>query len=315
MTQDHETPEVSGIERAIGELTAASSRLSEAHARVEFAQQGVDQAGNTVLQQLRQLRDQSNQSEAPTVTAVVRHLYWHQRHLASRAIAEAAGFGEGNRGVHGMLAAIGPRLSGVHCANCGAELLQTSRSWAPGSPPLCPTCKVERDQEQNRLSRLGWLRAKAVGSSLVTAAVWEWRAVTTLILAYPPVSEGIARGSEDDRQLGTWRHWEMAESLHNALTQLGLGDHEAFGVPATVARDLVSTGFKSVGWDAARTRSLLDPITQETAHAILTRVKQRLDDAVAAATKRAERDFLDGSEAEPDDVWPWTGYALYWPRW
>lgn len=311
MSSNDQAQDGTAIESAIDELTKASARLSEAQTRVSSAQGEVRQVSDAVLGQLRRLRRESNHEIGADLLNVVRHLYWHQTSIQSRDIAEAAGFGVGSKGIHGMLAAIGPIMSGILCTGCGAELVCTSRSWVPGSPPRCPTCVSEENEERNRRSRLLSKRARAIGSALVTERVRDWRAITTLILAYPPAANGVIRGSQDDHQLGVWSNWEKAQTLHNALLQLGAGDDESFGVPAAVARDLVATGFQSAGWDSERTRQLLDPITAEAAHAILTRAKRDLDTAVEAAVAQARERYRDGSEAEPAAVWPWDNDSLY----
>lgn len=89
------------------------------------------------------------------------------------------------------IAAIGPEPSGIFCADCGTELLRTSRSWKPPArygPPLCPHClSLERDA-RSRKWRVESLRSRIVAEARVQARAMEWRAAAELVLAFPPLS-------------------------------------------------------------------------------------------------------------------------------
>ncbi|MFE3906106.1 hypothetical protein ACFXPY_39120 [Streptomyces sp. NPDC059153] len=54
------------------------------------------------------------------------------------------------------------------------------------------------------------LRARIVAETRVQARATDWRAAAEPVLAYPPLSQKVMRGSATDRQEGVWRGWENA---------------------------------------------------------------------------------------------------------
>ncbi|WP_326674835.1 hypothetical protein [Streptomyces sp. NBC_01237] len=189
------------IERSVRDLTGAEAVPAEAEQRRDHTRQ-------SVLEQVERLRDEVDAVHAPELIGVLRHLYWQQPGIHGRPLAEAAGLH-----LHEMLAAIGPAPSGIQCADCGTELLRTSRSWKPPArygPPLCPDClSLERDA-RSRTWRVASLRSRIVAEAQVQARAMDWRAPAELVLAFPPLSQGASRGSTADQQEGVWRGWENA---------------------------------------------------------------------------------------------------------
>ncbi|WP_241777897.1 hypothetical protein [Streptomyces sp. CT34] len=281
------------VEHSVREFTDAEGALAEAEQRLDLAQQDV-------LEQVRQLREEMEAVHAPPLIGLLRHLYWQQPGIHSRALAEAAGLT-----LNDMLTAIGPCPSGIFCAACGTELLRTSRSWSPPGrfgPPLCPQCAAQAQQDTSRRWNLQQLRARIVAEATVPASARDWQAATTLVLAYPPLSPRVARGSSADQQTGIWRGWENARALRDRLVRMAVNADEIVDIPATHAKLLISTAFVVADWDSARTQDILDPITHEPVLALLTRLNIALRDTTQAAEQRAAAAYPEGYEPSAEEV-------------
>ncbi len=146
------------------------------------------------------------------------------------------------------------------------------------------------------------LRARYIGAAPVSAPAGDWRAAATLVLAYPPLSQEVEPGSEEDRKEGVWIGWENARRIRDQLVSTAVSDDDLFQVPAAYARLLIDTAFRMAGWDTARTRDLLDPITSESAHGLLTRLNHTLKTVVDAALQRVSAIYPDSYEMGESDT-------------
>ncbi|MER6231568.1 hypothetical protein ABT169_20810 [Streptomyces sp. NPDC001616] len=289
------------IERSVRDFTSAEAALAEAEQRRDHTRQ-------TVLEQVERLHAEVDAVHAPELIGVLRHLYWQQPGIHGRPLAEAAGLN-----LHDMLAAIGPAPSGILCAGCGTELLRTSRSWKPPArygPPLCPDCiSQERDAQWRQLG-VERLRARIVAETLVQSRAMDWRAAAELVLAFPPLSQGVGRGTVADQHDGVWRGWENARVIRNRLIASAADGDDTVGVAVEEAQLLVQTALRVADWDTARTRDIVDPITHEPALALLTRLKREVRATAQAARERADAAYPAGyelSEDEESEAWPGTG--------
>ncbi|MEW2373400.1 hypothetical protein AB0940_29110 [Streptomyces sp. NPDC006656] len=289
------------IERSVRDFTEAEAALAEAEQRRDHTRQAV-------LEQVERLHAEVDAVHAPELIGVLRHLYWQQPGVHGRPLAEAAGLH-----IHDMLAAIGPAPSGIRCADCGTELLRTSRSWKPPArygPPLCPDCMSRERDARSRQWRVESLRARIVAEALVQARAMDWRAAAELVLAFPPLSQGVARGSTADQQDGIWRGWENARVIRNRLITAASDGDDTVGVAVEEAQLLVETALRVADWDTARTRDIVDPITHEPALALLTRLKRKVRTTAQAARERADAAYPEGyelSEDEESEAWHGTG--------
>ncbi|ALO96673.1 hypothetical protein SHL15_5609 [Streptomyces hygroscopicus subsp. limoneus] len=299
MSKDSPHDLLAQVEQSVREFTSAEGALAETKRRLDIAQQDV-------LEQVRRLRDTVEAVHAPLLIGLLRHLYWQQPGIHSRALAEAAGLT-----LNDMLAAIGPCPSGIFCAACGAELLRTSRSWSPtrrSNVPLCEQCAAQKQQDSSRQWHVQQLRARIVAEAAVRASARDWHAATELVLAYPPLSPKAARGSSLDQQAGIWRGWENARALRDRLVDMAVTADAIVDVPAAHAKLLISTALVVSDWDSARTRDILDPITHEPALALLTRLNISLRDTTQAAEQRAAAAYPDGYEPGAEEVEAlWSG--------
>ncbi|MFI0990599.1 hypothetical protein [Streptomyces exfoliatus] len=289
------------IERSVRDFTAAEAALAEAEQRRDHTRQ-------SVLEQVERLHAEVDAVHAPELIGVLRHLYWQQPGIHGRPLAEAAGLH-----LHDMLAAIGPAPSGILCADCGTELQRTSRSWKPPArygPPLCPDClSLERDA-RSRTSRVESLRSRIVAEARVQAPAMYWRAAAELVLAFPPLSQGVTRGSTADQQEGVWRGWENARVIRNRLIAAAADGDDTVGVAVDEAQLLVNTALRVADWDTAHTRDIVDLITHEPALALLTRLKREVRATAQAARERADAAYPEGyelSEDEESEAWRGTG--------
>ncbi len=289
------------IERSVRDFTGAEAVLAEAEQRRDHTRQ-------SVLEQVERLRDEVDAVHAPELIGVLRHLYWQQPGIHGRPLAEAAGLH-----LHEMLAAIGTAPSGILCADCGTELLRTSRSWKPPArygPPLCPHClSLERDA-RSRTWQVASLRSRIVAEARVQARAMDWRAAAELVLAFPPLSQGVSRGSTADQQEGVWRGWENARVIRNRLIASATAGGDTVGVAVDEAQLLVDTALRVADWDTARTRDIVDPITHEPALALLTRLRREVRATAQAARERADAAYPEGyelSEDEEYEAWRGTG--------
>ncbi|MEU2072304.1 hypothetical protein [Streptomyces anulatus] len=212
-----------------------------------------------------------------------------------------------------MLAAIGPAPSGILCADCGTELLRTSRSWKPPArygPPLCPDgLSLERDA-RSRTWRVASLRSRIVAQAGVQARAMDWRAAAELVLAFPPLSQGVCRGSTADQQEGVWRGWENARVIRNRLIASAAAGGDNVRVTVDEAQLLVDTALRVADWDTARTRDIVNPITHEPALALLTRLRREVRATAEAARERADAAYPEGyelSEDEESEAWRGIG--------
>ncbi|TXS46999.1 hypothetical protein [Streptomyces sp. t39] len=289
------------IERSVRDFTGAEAALAE-------AEQRRDRTRQAVLEQVERLRAEVNAHHAPKLIGVLRHLYWQQPGIHGRPLAEAAGLN-----LHDMLAAIGPAPSGILCADCGTELLRTSRSWKPPArygPPLCPDCVSQERDAQWRQYGVERLRARIVAEALVQARAVDWRAAAELVLAFPPLSQEVGRGTVADQQDGVWRGWENARVIRNRLIAAAADGDDTMGVAVEEAQLLVDTALRVADWDTARTRDIVDPITLEPALALLTRLKREVRITVEAARQRADAAYPEGYELSKDEeseAWRSTG--------
>ncbi|MFH7599278.1 hypothetical protein WDV06_29895 [Streptomyces racemochromogenes] len=289
------------IERSVRDFTGAEAALAEAEQRREHTRQAV-------LEQVKRLHAEVDAVHAPELVGVLRHLYWQQPGIHGRPLAEAAGLH-----LNDMLAAIGPAPSGILCAHCGTELLRTSRSWKPSArygPPLCPDClSLERDA-RSRTWRVESLRSRIVAETRVQARAMDWRAAAELVLAFPPLSQKVGRGSAADQKEGVWRGWENARVIRNRLIATAADGDDIVGVAVGEAQLLVETAFRVADWDAARTRDIVDPITHEPALALLTRLQREVRATAQAARESADAAYPEGyelSEDEESEAWRGTG--------
>ncbi|MFI6372393.1 hypothetical protein [Streptomyces sp. NPDC050546] len=284
---------MSNVERSVRDFTDAEVALTEAQQRFDLMRQNV-------LDRVECLRDAVEAVHAPELIEVLRHLYWQQPGIHGRALAEAAGLT-----LNDMLAAIGPTPSGTFCTNCGSELLRTSRSWKPSGRQgrlLCPDCAAHEQHDRSRQWSADLLRARFISEAAVEAPLRDWRAAAELVLAYPPLSQHIERGSTADHQEGIWRGWENARVIRNRLIRAAAADDDVVTVPARLAQQLVSTALKVADWDSARTRDIVDPITHEPALALLTRLNRATHDTVQDARHRAAAMYPEGYEPSPDEL-------------
>ncbi|MER5747090.1 hypothetical protein ABT097_27950 [Streptomyces sp. NPDC002225] len=289
------------IERSVRDFTGAEAALAEAEQRRDHTRQAV-------LEQVERLHAEVDAVHAPELIGVLRHLYWQQPGIHGRPLAEAAGLN-----LHDMLAAIGPAPSGILCADCGTELLRTSRSWKPPArygPPLCPDCISQERDAQWRQYGVERLRTRIVAEALVQARAMDWRAAAELVLAFPPLSQGVGRGTAADQQDGVWRGWENARVIRNSLIAAAADGDDTVGVAVEEAQLLVETALQVADWDTARTRDIVDPITHEPALALLTRLKREVRATAQAARERADAAYPEGyelSEVEESEAWRGTG--------
>lgn len=289
------------IERSVRDFTGAEAALAEAEQRRDHTRQAV-------LEQVERLHDEVNAVHAPELIGVLRHLYWQQPGIHGRPLAEAAGLH-----LNDMLATIGPAPSGILCADCGTELLRTSRSWKPPArygPPLCPDClSLERDA-RSRKWRVESLRSRIVAETRVQARAMDWCAAAELVLAFPPLSQGVSRGSTADQQEGIWRGWENARIIRNRLIAAAAVGDDTVGVAVDEAQLLVETALRVADWDTARTRDIVDPITHEPALALLTRLNREVRATAQAARERADAAYPEGYELSEDEEFEaWRGTA------
>lgn len=289
------------IEQSVRDFTGAEAVLAE-------AEQRRDRTRQAVLEQVERLHAEVDAVHAPELIGVLRHLYWQQPGIHGRPLAEAAGLQ-----LHDMLGAIGPAPSGIFCADCGTELLRTSRSWKPPArygPPLCPHClSLERDA-RSRKWRVESLRSRIVAEARVQARAMDWRAAAELVLAFPPLSQRVSRGSATDQQEGVWRGWENARVIRNRLIASAAASDDTVGVAVDEAQLLVETALRVADWDTARTRDIVDPITHEPALALLTRLNREVRATAQAARERADAAYPDGYEPTEDEesaAWRGTG--------
>ncbi|MFB7941756.1 hypothetical protein [Streptomyces sp. NPDC056049] len=289
------------IERLVRDFTGAEAALAE-------AEQRRDRTRQAVMEQVKRLRAEVNAHHALKLIGVLRHLYWQQPGIHGRPLAEAAGLN-----LHDMLAAIGPAPSGILCADCGTELLRTSRSWTPPArygPPLCPDCISQERDARWRQYGVERLRARIVAEALVRARAVDWRAAAELVLAFPPLSQEVGRGTVADQQDGVWHGWENARVIRNRLIAEAVDGDDTMGVAVEKAQLLVDTALRVAHWDTARTRDIVDPITHEPALALLTRLKREVRVTAEAAQERADAAYPDGYELSKDEeseAWRGTG--------
>ncbi|MER7050303.1 hypothetical protein [Streptomyces jumonjinensis] len=289
------------IEQSVRDFTGAEAVLAEAEQRRDLTRRAV-------LEQVERLHAKADAAHAPDLIGVLRHLYWQQPGIHGRPLAEAAGLH-----LNDMLAAIGPAPSGILCADCGTELLRTSRSWKPPArygPPLCPDCMSRERDARSRQWRVESLRSRIVAEARVQARASDWRAAAELVLAFPPLSQGVGRGSTADQQDGVWRGWENARVIRNRLITTAADGDDTVGVAVEEAQLLVETALRVADWDTARTRDIVDPITHEPALALLTRLKREVRATAQAARERADAAYPEGyelSEDEESEAWRGTG--------
>ncbi|WP_330457378.1 hypothetical protein OIB37_10990 [Streptomyces sp. NBC_00820] len=302
MSEDKLPDILDHVLKSVRDFTEAEVALAEAEQRLVLCRQGV-------MEQVQRLRDGVEASHAPELITVLRHLYWQQPGIHGRALAQAAGLT-----LNDMLATIGPAPAGILCAECGVELLRTSRSWQPPArpgPPLCPDCVAVDNRTRSRRWHVQTLRSRIIREARVPATVREWRAATELVLAYPPLIQGIRRGSEADLQEGVWRGWENARGIRTRLINAAVVDDDVWGITVEEARLLVSIALKVVDWDTARTRDIVDPTTDEAAVALLSRLQRAVRDEAEAAQQRADAAYPEGYEPSEDEINEiWGGMSL-----
>ncbi|MDT0310253.1 hypothetical protein RM780_25345 [Streptomyces sp. DSM 44917] len=296
---------------AVEQLTTALRDFVGAEGVLARAQRTRERAEAVVIERVAQLREAAEAVHDPVLIAAVRHIYWQQRGIGSRALADAAGLT-----VNEMLQAIGPCPSGVLCAACGQDIPRTSRSWtSPGryGPPLCSECESAKRDLQTRGYQVERLRANLIGAAPVEAAARDWYAAAALVLEYPPVAQGVSSGSERDRQEGVWTGWNNARAVKGRLDEQAPEAGAPFAVAAASAKKLLDAAWVVAGWDSARTRDVLDPITEDSAHLLLTRLRRALTAAVDVAKQRAQQVFQDDHVPSEDEIRAlWDAPFVWW---
>lgn len=282
---------------SLDQLQEALRDFTDDEMAVTQAQQRVVRSRQAVLDSVASLRSATDAQHDPALVGVMRHIYWQQRGITVASLADAAGLT-----IHDLLKAIGPSPSGIPCAFCGVDLARTSRSWVPSQPPRCADCKTAEDQTRYRTYRIERLRGRFIGSTPVGAPAWRWRAAACLVLAYPPLTQGVQRGSESDRKEGVWLDWENARTVHDRLVHSATAWEDEVPIPVAYAHLLVQAALRVAGWDTARTRDLLDPITDESAHGLLTGLMHAVKSVVAAAKVRALTVYPDDCEPSDDEI-------------
>ncbi|NED02375.1 hypothetical protein G3I55_12000 [Streptomyces sp. SID6648] len=284
---------LSEIEGAVRDFTGAEAGLAEAEQRRDHTRQ-------SVLDQVERLREEVDAVHAPELIGVLKHLYWQQPGIHGRPLAQAAGLT-----LRDMLAAIGPAPSGILCNACGTELLRTSRSWEPPARthmPLCPDCLSSDQDARTRKWQVESLRRRIVAEAPVRAPVTAWRAAAELVLAFPPLSQRVSRGSATDRQEGVWRGWENARQIRSRLIAAAVGEDQTFAIAVDEAQLLVDTALRVADWDTARTRDIVAPITHEPALALLTRLLREVRTTAEAAQERADAAYPENYELSEDEA-------------
>ncbi|MCA6091024.1 hypothetical protein LE181_02405 [Streptomyces sp. SCA3-4] len=138
----------------------------------------------------------------------------------------------------------------------------------------------------------------------------DWRAVTELVLAFPPLTQRASRGSTTDQQEGVWRGWENARVIRNRLIAAAPVGDDVMGVAVGEAQLLVDTALRVADWDTARTRDIVAPITREPALVLLTRLNREVRATAQAARERVDAAYPEDYELTEDEeaeVWRDTG--------
>ncbi|MFD5321413.1 hypothetical protein [Streptomyces sp. NPDC127098] len=158
----------------LDELGRALRDFVEAEGALTRAQQVRKRAAAQVIDRVTQLREEVSAPHAPELIGVLRHIYWQQSGISSRALASAAGLH-----VNEMLRAIGPCPSGILCTACQEDIPRTSRSWTPPGrygAPLCTSCEKVEQGLASRKWCVAQLRANLIGSTPVPATARDWYA-------------------------------------------------------------------------------------------------------------------------------------------
>ncbi|MGW8065884.1 hypothetical protein ACVV2G_27340 [Streptomyces ziwulingensis] len=159
---------------------------------------------------------------------------------------------------------------------------------------------MERDARSQKW-RVAALRSRIVAEAQVQARAMDWRAAAELVLAFPPLSQKVSRGSTADQQEGVWRGWENARVIRNRLIAAAAAGDDTVGVAVDEAQLLVETALRVADWDTAHTRDIVDPIIHEPALALLTRLNREVRATAQAARKRADAAYPDGYELTEDE--------------
>lgn len=287
----------SPLEDAAAELRRAQDALETAQQQLAAAHDTAKAKAGEVIAQVREMRPAEPGPERDAFLKQVGRLYWDMPFVSAAELRKAAGYSSHQE----FLRAIGPAPSGVSCATCGKDIPRTSRSsrthenhtWA-GSP-ICSDCYRLADAERSRQHNVQELRKHFVETSPVIATARDWSVATALVLAYPPVSTGVEPRTEMDWQTGTWWRFRRAQELEARL--VGRSPESTTQVPYWLAKEVISSALTVAGWDTARTREIVDPITDDAAQAVLS----RLDNA--AKRVKAER-TVKGQQVYPDDYVP-----------
>ncbi|MFE7404106.1 hypothetical protein [Streptomyces sp. NPDC057557] len=82
--------------------------------------------------------------------------------------------------------------------------------------------------------------------------------------------------------------------IRNRLIAAATVGDDTVGFAVEDALLLVDTALRVADWDTARTRDIIDPITRESALALLTRLNREVRDTAQTARKRADTAYPEG---------------------
>ncbi|MFE3906107.1 hypothetical protein ACFXPY_39125 [Streptomyces sp. NPDC059153] len=82
--------------------------------------------------------------------------------------------------------------------------------------------------------------------------------------------------------------------IRNRLIAAATVGDDTVGFAVEDALLLVDTALRVADWDTARTRDIVDPITHESALALLTRLNREVRDTAQAARERADTAYPEG---------------------
>lgn len=194
---------------AVGEALAALKTATNERItadRAEIAARG------SVYDALRVLAEHA---EVAQRLEVARRLYWTQPDLRVRPMALALGFGN----EYELRQIVGTWPTGQVCARCASELRLTARSSSPGHSvpefdgPICDSCWRIVQEARHRV----WDRRRTTQVTVATARIdgpstW-WRVLTSLVLAYPPITADIDDDDSDYVQDQVWEAFTVAQTV------------------------------------------------------------------------------------------------------
>lgn len=277
----------------VGQLDEAHSHRAEAQEELHRRTTAYEESSGEVLTALQHARLEADSASSPELVGLARHLYWRHPGVPALKIARAMGFG-----IADLLAAIGPTPSGLHCADCGTELMRTSRSWTPAQWTgvdgyLCPECRQAREEHRQRQNSVYWMRRRLVSETPVETFTADWLFAAALVLSYPPVTRNVERGSEADYREGVWGDWENAESVKKLL-EGAAGSETHSALPLKQAEPLVRSAQGAAEWDSLHALSLAERNRLPSAQIALARLEKVVKAAKAEAEARAAARYPEG---------------------